>query len=238
MNIAGLVRGADVVIGNLVKKEKEIITKKGCKIHIPVHYEESGLVSLGSETYILGIFAWIFEDKYYAFNSTVAKMRVTPTTVNVVTHDDVDYYEFYFEPGSCVIADKMLIVDDTVAYAVYDEVIAKGRVPWYMSYEDKCKLFRSSPKHAGMRVGANKAVMEMIVANTCRDPNDMVRYYRQILLTDNKEQPAHVPFNSVIYGATNTVARLVGSYFELGVMSSLNNPSTRTERIETILRRA
>lgn len=238
MDVTKLVRNARAIKDNLKIVDREVMTVNGCKIHIPVHYEESGLIEIGSETYILGIFAYIVDDKYYAFNSAMTKMRIQPTYTNIVSINEMAYYEFYFEPGSAVIADKMAVIDDGIPFMVYDDIQAKGRIPWYISYTDKCKLFRSSKRYAGLTVGANKAVMEMISANTCRDPDNLVKYYRQMLTKETTVEPAHVPFNSVIYGATNTVARLVGNYFELGVMSSLINPSTRTERIETILRRA
>lgn len=239
MDITELRRDANYVLSTLEEVGDTLVTRTGCKIHIPVHYEESNLITIGVETYILGIYAMIVEDRVYSVNSVLAMMRIDPTYVGNVVIDETHYYEFYFEPGSAVIRGLDLVQNDVIAYYVYDEFMAKGRVPWYIDYYDKGRLFASAPKHAGIRIGANQAVMEMMVATNTRNPNNLSEYYRQYVnATDKPEPAANIPSNSVIYGATNTTAKLNGSYFDLGVVSALNNPSVRKERIEDILRQS
>jgi hypothetical protein len=238
VDIPNLKRDAEYVKGTLEVLGDTIVTRTGCKIHIPVHYQESNLMQIGAENYILGIFAVIVDDAKYCVNSAITMMRIDPTFMSTFKYDDTEYYEFYFEPGSVVFSNTMVMVNDVVAYYVYDEFVAKGRIPWYMTYADMGKLFASSGQYAGISIGANRAVMEMMIASIARNPKDLTQYYRHYRNeSTDPELPTWVPGSSVIYGATNTTAKIIGSYFDLAVVSALNNPSTRTERIEDILRR-
>lgn len=218
---------------------ESLVTSKGCKIYVPCRFEERRLAVIGTETYIVGIFAITVDDTYMAVSMAIANMRIEPTSINTITIEGDDYYEFYFEPGAVVIPDLMLEVEDTLAYYVYDEIIAKGKIPWYLKYLEVGGLFDSAKYHAGLNVGANPAVMEMIVASIARDPDDLAKYYRHTLKGYEDvvaRPPAFIPFSNVIYGATNTTARFIGSYFDHGVMAALVNPSTRNEKIEDLLR--
>lgn len=238
MDIPNLKRDASYVKGTLEQLGDKVVTRTGCKIHIPVHYQESSLLQIGAENYILGIFVLIVDDRTYAVNSAITMLRIDPTFMTTVKYDNTDYYEFYFEPGSVVFDNTKTVVNDVVAYYVYDEFVAKGRIPWYMTYDDMGKLFASSSRYAGISIGANRAVMEMLVSSIARNPKDLTQYYRHYTNeTAEPIEPAWIPGSSVIYGATNTTAKTIGSYFDLAVVSALNNPSTRNERIEDILRR-
>lgn len=241
MNIKQLVRDPEYVFSCILENADSYIAKKGIKLHIPVSLEEASLLSIGVETYILGIFALIVDDKYYAVHNAPTMFRVEPTTVNKIEIDSVEYYEFYFEPGSLIIASRDVEVKDTTTYYIYNEMIGKARIPWYMDYEkDMPHLFDNAPVYAGVTIGASPSVMPMIISTLARNPKDLTQYYRHYLAElppgTKPEPPVYVPFSSVIYGATNTIAKLGGNYFELGVISALNNPSVRRERVESILR--
>src|SRR5690606_25517753 len=134
MDISQLIRNKAIVHDALVQDGDKLLAKKGMKIYIPVRFSERNLAVIGSETSILGIFAIVVDDKYYAVSNALAMLRIEPTSTNTVTVGDEDYFEFYFEAGSVVVADTQVVVDDTVAYYVYNEFIAKGRAPWYLSY--------------------------------------------------------------------------------------------------------
>ncbi|MFB6316886.1 hypothetical protein, partial [Escherichia coli] len=100
---------------------------------------------------------------------------------NYIKLDDEDYIEFVFDQGSVVIAALNLVRRATFIYRVYSEIIAKGHVPWFMSYEDLGRIFESAPKHAGVGVGANFAIVEMIIAAISRLSNDRTMFYRHAL---------------------------------------------------------
>lgn len=221
-------------------KGGSIVTSKPCKLYIPTRFQEKQLAFVGSEILVLGIYALVVEDKYYAVSLTNAMMRIEPATINTVLVDDNEYYEFVFEAGDTVIANRNLVQTNTLPYHINDEIIAKGRIPWYLNYEDLGSLFDSASRYAGVSLGANDAVLEMIASAIARSPEDPRVFYRQYIKDKkqiNEDAPTFIAFRNISYGATNTTAKLMGSYFETSLTSALVNPAEKVEDIEEILRR-
>jgi len=79
----------------------------------------------------------------------------------------------------------------------------------------------------------------MFAAAIARNPNQRTEYFRHSL-DDTAVKPTNAPawiaLRNISLGATNTQARLMGSYWADGLTSALTNPSTRVERIEQLLR--
>lgn len=223
-----------------VLKDGSIMTTRGCKIYVPERFVEKQLAVIGAETYIVGIFAIVVDDKYYGVSTTNAMMRVTPTTISTVKFDQDSYLELTFDPGSVVFATNLLIKSDTLVYYIFDEFIAKGRIPWYIGYEDLATLFESADRHAGVSLGANHSILEMFAAAVARNGQNRSKYYRHSIESQEdpvKRPPAFIPLRSITYGATNTTSKLMGSYWNDGLTSALVNPSEKQERIEELLRR-
>lgn len=240
MRAKDFVRDAKRVYAVLQKTDSnELICTKPLKIHIPARFPERGLGKIEDEVSFVGICAFIVEDKYYAVSTVNAFMRTEPTLINTVNVDDVDYIEFSYDPGSRVVANLNLVKIDNLLYRINDDLIAKGRVPWYLSYTDLGSLFSTAQYHAGVRLGANPAIIEMIAATICRDPDEVKRYYRQSIESPDDvttRPPTVIPLRAVSYGATNAIAKLMGPYFDDNVTSTLNSPGERVERVERLLR--
>lgn len=235
-----LIRDAEKVKACLRELEDgRLVTTKPLKIQIPARFAERGLASIGIESFIVGIYAMILEDQYYAVSTVNAMIRIDPTSTVRITIDGDEYYEFSFDPGSTVIQSLDLVQTDTIVYKIYNEIFAKGRVPWYLGYNDLAKLFDSAKYHANANIGQNQEVTELLVSIIARNQDDRHQFYRQFARTldDLKKPPAFIPLRSVSYAATNTLNKLAGSYARDGLISALVNPSTRVERIEALLRR-
>jgi hypothetical protein len=220
--------------------DNRLVTTKGCKIYIPTRFAERNLASIGIETHIVGIAAVVVEDSYYGVLLVNAMTRIEPTSTLKVMVGDDEYFEFTFEAGSTVIASTQLVKTDTLTFRIYDEIIAKGRAPWYMGYTELGHLFDTAKYHAGANIGTNHEVTELIVSMIARDPEDRTKYYRQTVKSKDdlkKRPPAIIPLRSVQYSATNTVNKLAGSYWNDALVSALVSPAGRTERIEELLRR-
>lgn len=217
-----------------------LVTTKGCKIYIPARFAERGLASIGIETYIVGIYAIVVDDTHYGVSMVNAMLPIEPTSTVTIQIDGEEFYEFTFEAGSTVVSSVNLVKTDTLVYKIYDEIISKGRVPWYLGYAELGKLFDTAPYHAGAKIGTNHEVTELIISMIARNPRNRHEYYRTSIKTPEDmlaTDPAYIPLRSVTYAATNTLNRLAGSYFTEGVVSALVNPTERTERIEDLLRR-
>lgn len=221
-------------------KDGSVVTSRKCCIYIPKRFVEKQLAVIAAEIYIVGIFAIVVDDAYYGVSTANAMMRIQPTTISTVKFDEESYLEFAFEPGSVVIANTQLIKTDTLVYKIFDEIIAKGRVPWYIGYEDLAKLFSSAGHFAGVDLTGSHAILEMFAAAIARDATDRSKYYRHTVSKQDdaiKRPPVIIPLRSVTYGATNTTAKLLGSYWSDGLTSALVNPSEKVEHIEELLRR-
>jgi len=221
-------------------EDGRLIALKEIKIYIPVRFADRGLASIGIETQIVGIYAIVVDNLYYGVSTTNAMVRIGPSATMKIVIDGDDYYEFVFAPGSVVMSSLQLVKTDTLVYRIYDEIIAKGHVPWYLGYMELGRIFDTAKYHANANVGNNHEVIELIVSMVSRNSKDRHKYYRQTieslddLLTN---PPTFIPLRSVIYGATNTTNKLAGSYMSEGLVSALVTPSERTEHIEDLLRR-
>lgn len=240
MNPKDLIRDASKIHSCLKElPDGRLVAVKAVKIYTPTRFAERNLAFIGIETQIVGIYAITTEDKYYGVSLVNAMQRIEPTSTLKVMIGDEEFYEFSFEPGATVVASVQLVRTDTLVYRIYDEIIAKGRVPWYLGYSELAKLFDTAKYHANANIGENHEVTELLVSMISRDPSDRTKYARTMIKSaeDLKTKPpAFIPLRSVTYAATNTVNKLAGSYFKEGLTSALVNPATRVEKIESLLR--
>lgn len=240
MNINGLVRNPEAVRKTLlVTPDKQLITKTGCKMYVPYRFVEQGLAVIGSETRSVGIFAMVLETGEYAISLTNAMMPLTPTSTSQVVIRDEDYLEFHFEPGAVVCSNLMLIKSDVLVYMIYKELTAKGNLPWFVNYQDDDRLYDTAAYHGGIHLAASHSIMSMLGAVTARDPNNRSKYYRHCVREFNDiftNPPDQIAFDNIQFGATNTTAKLIGSYFDDSTTAALVTPSERVEPIEAMLR--
>lgn len=223
----------------VTQPDGSVLTTKSLKIYIPERYVEKGLAEIGSEIFIVGIYAMVVEDKYYAVSRINAMMRIKPTTIATVKMDGTSFLEFYFEPGSVVIATTSLIKADTLVYNIFNYFISNGAIPWFLGYEDVATLFESADHHAGVRLARSHTILEMFAAAITRDPEQRTTYIRHTLDDTSKKEDVPVAFvamRNISLGPTNTTARLQGSYWADGLTSALANPATKRERMEQLLR--
>lgn len=240
MDINSLERNPSAVVSTLKELGNTLYVTRPTKVYLPVRFSERNLAQVGSEIYIIGIYAIVIDDKYWAVSLIDAMMKIEPTSYKIVSIDGDDYFEFYFEPNTVLCPNTELVKTDTLTYRIYDEIISKGKIPWYLSYLELGGIFDSAKYHAGTSVGSDREVTELIVSLIARDREDRTKYYRQTVksLDDLKSRPpAFIPMRSVIYAATNTLNKIAGSYMESGVISALVSPSDRTEHIEELLRK-
>jgi hypothetical protein len=240
MDTSKLVRDASKVHEALFEMpDGSVKAVKECKIHIPYRFSEKDLAYVGNDTYILGLYAIITEDQYYGVSLVNAMINIDPASTEKIKIDKEDYFEFTFPVGSTVFKSTELVKTDTIAYRIYDEILSKGNIPWYMGYEELGKIFDTASYHAGANIGQNKEVTQLIASIVARDPDDRTKYYRSTVKSLGElrsRPPTFIPLRSVEYASTNTTNKLGGSYFSVGVVSALINPTERVERVEDILR--
>lgn len=234
------VRKPEVVLQHLkTTSSGQVITNQACKIQVPARFMDIGLGQIGSETFVMGYFALILDTLEYTVCNVAAIVELNPSKTITVLIDDVLYYEFYFEPGSVVINTTDLLRRSKLMFNIIDEFIFKGKVPWYLEYEDLGKLFDTAKSHGDSNVGESLETIEFIASIVTRHINDRTKPIRQ-LITEYKDIQRdylqYVGMNSVFYSVNSTMNRLSGSYFSDGVTSSLVIPTDKVSTIESILR--
>jgi hypothetical protein len=220
-------------------KANQILTKVPCRIQVPVRFSERGLGQVGIQTFTLGLFPIILDTGEYAILNACALVELDPFKVSVVTINEIDYHEFYFEANQVVIKNSNIVRRDSIIYNIFDELIFKGKIPWYIEYEDLAKVFDTAEEYANSNVGQSLEVIEFIASMITRPKQDRMKYIREVAESRSDfslDKIDYVPLASVFYSVKSTVNKIAGSYFNDGVVSALVNPSDRVENIEKILR--
>lgn len=234
-----MIRDKKKVLSTVEVNGTTLITKQGCKIYIPVRFTDKKLAAVGKEIKTAAIFMMSVDDKYYSVCNICSAVILTPTFTTVVKVGDEEYYEFVFEPGSTVIPTLESEKNSGLVYRIYDDIIARAHIPFYMNHQDVGKILLYCNKNGGINLSANNVPIELIVSVISRYDKDVTKHYRQICNSFEeimKTPPVYVPIGSVILGAKNTVSALMGSRIEDGMISSLVSPSTETSVVEAILR--
>lgn len=239
MDINSLTRDSKYILSNLKElPDNSIIASKECKILIPTRFAERGLAEIGVEIYIIGLYCIVMDNKY-AVSNINAQVTIEPNKILKILINDVEYYEFYFDVGSTVIKTTNLLKNDMLVYHLFDEIISKANVPWYMTYDDMCKIFDTAAYHAGAKISDNQKLTELVVSVISRDAIDKTTYYRTTIKNDKyllTNPPEYVALGNVLFNATSTLNKIAGSYFSDGVVSALVNPTDRVSKIEELLR--
>ncbi|MCK9234796.1 MAG: hypothetical protein M0R77_00610 [Gammaproteobacteria bacterium] len=239
MDISTLKRDPALVTSKLISSGDQYLAKERIKIMIPAFYEAKQLMTYGTETYFLGFYCIITADGHYAIDIAPTMIQTEPSQITRVDIDDMEYIVMIYDKGDAVIANDNVVKNEAIGYAVFNEILSKGLFPWWMTYEDAAKVFSKMREFTGSSVGDNRVLYEVIISTLARDPDNKSLQYRQGF--SNKAElisrpPSWAPLRSVQYSATNTVAKISGSYFEEGVISAINDPTDRIERGEKILR--
>lgn len=238
MDVSKLTRGKKQVVAAQAVVGDTTVALKDFTIMFPVRFEDSKLASVGATVYVVGHYVGIVDDAYYSPCSANAMLSLSPTSIGRQSVNGEDYYVLFFAKGSVICPNVNLVKQDILTSRIYNYFISAGRVPWYMNYLDMLELFKSAQYHAGVNIGENQEIIELVVAMMSRSPEAITSYYRQTVQTLDEVQnrPAvFIPLKSIL-GATNATSRTVGSYMTEGIIGELANPSDELERIEKILR--
>ena len=233
VDITKLKRDPSKVHAALKEVNGKIIALKPLSIMLPASLQEQDLVRIGATISILGIWCMVVDEQYYGISLTNSRMNIRPSITNKVVVDNLEYIEFKFSKGDEVLSNNELVCEPTLVYSLYNEIIGKGKTPWYISLDDMSKLLDSSKEFGMVDLSTAHSIHEMVTSSRCRQASDRALFHRHAKETDPYTM---IPLKSVMYGANNTTAKIAGGYFAEGVNSALVNPSTRKAKIETLLR--
>lgn len=239
MDVSTLKRDSAKVLSAIKEtQDGRLIAVKPLTVYFPRRWEGPKLAIVGETSLVTSIFVIVTDDGFYGVPLYLGMMKMKPTSVKIVDIDGSDYFGFYFESGATLTESTELLKDDKLPYKTFDEIMAKGNVPWYMSEEDLAKLFMSTKKANGLTLAGTNVPFEVMVAAMARSPKDVRKYYRHTVKTekDLASSPQFISLSNVLFGPTNTVAEVMGNRFDDGLMAALTNPTERVEGIEALLR--
>lgn len=216
---------------------RTVATKK-LTITFPTRFRDIGLAVIGKVSFVYGLFAIIVDNDYAILNMN-GYIELNEGVIQIQEVNGVEYYTFTYEPGDTVIMTKDIVARSNLIFTAIDEFIFKGKVPWYVGYDDMGKIFETAQSHAGTRARVIPSMVEFFAAYIGRQKNNRVKFIREGAKTaaDFTPEKIHwVPLRSVFYSAPGTVNKISGAYFQDGIVSALVNPSTQVESVEAVLR--
>lgn len=216
-----------------------VFCKKKCKIQIPKRYIDIGLGKIDDDIQILGCFAIILEpsNEYAVFNIN-GLVNIKPESTSLVKVGEDDYYEFHFDVGSIFISSTDILQLDTLIYEILNEFFLKGKVPWFIEYEDLGKIFSTAKHYAGSAMGDYLITIEILTSIVGKYTKDKTKYIRSNIskYSDVKNNVSFIRLTDVAYSVHSTINKLVGPYFNESITSALTNETKSIEKIEEVLR--
>lgn len=224
-------------LGNLDDPTKPTITSKAITIQFPVHFTDVKLAQLGANTVVYGLFAMILDNGDWALMNVNAYIEMGPASIDIVTVDGKDHYNFRYEPGDVLFKTRHLVQRPELLYQAFRRFIFQGKMPWYIDYETAGKLFNTAKKFSGSSATIIPSVIQFFAAYCARSKKDRLQYFREVVKTKGQEKDlTWVPLESVYLSAPGTLHKISAAYFENGIVSAIVNPSDRVDGIEKILR--
>ena len=241
MDITKLVRDKVKVRNSLkVLPDKSVVTTTGCSIYIPETFRSKQLLSFSESVSLVGHFAMVLPTGEFSSTMIPSFFRSKPAEITTVEIDGTGYYCFKYLPGNRVFETTDLLKDNILLYYLFEEILARGRIPWYYDYLTLGKFFHYHRKYTGTSLVPTPSVGEMIIGLIARLDSDRTRPLREVLKTpaDLKKTYGYsfIPMRNVEYGASDTASKLVGNYAAEGMDAAIVNPSTKVRPVESLLR--
>jgi hypothetical protein len=220
-------------------KDNVMYTLKKVYVMFPEKFIDKNMTKLGNTSLVTGVMAIIDENNNYATSIIAGRITMYPNEIHSMLVDNIPYIVLEIEKDNVFIPNMNIIKEASVVFDMYDLFILKGKIPWYLTYEDIPKIFKNLNKYTGSKAGDNILTYEILTAIISRDKNDIHKEYRSTLksMNDlNTKQPTYVGLENIWYSYNTTVSKVVGNYMKLGIVSAINNKETKVDAIENILR--
>lgn len=233
MNFSKLTRDYTLIDKSLVETPTSYITRVPCKIIIPYNYLSYRMAKMGTKVSILAVAAFVVGNRYGVLNGCCA-IDIKPERTQQVKANGTEYIEFSFDAGMPVITDRTIVKDSDLLYEMNKYFLSNGRAPAFLTQDDVGNLFALHREYGGLNISPNNVPFEIVTSIIAHDPIDKFKFWRH---GDMKQPAVVVPFNSVLFNASSTTAKLLGANLEDGVTATLIAPTTKAEPIETMLRK-
>lgn len=225
-------RDKDFILSNIYEQDGKYFCKEKCYIEIPLRYVNAGLLEIGVVCTLISVFRLVIGDRY-SVSVLPSFIKTAPYTIEEVKILGIEYYRFHYLKDYPIIENTQVLRKDILTYFIFDEFIMKGKVPWYLEYEDYGKIYDLAAKYAATGVGDNQAIIELLISYLTRQKNNLKEYARLNPLAPYK----YVPLDSVYYSSPSTVNKLAGNRFSEGVVSAIVQRTNSASKVEELVRK-
>ena len=153
--------------------------------------------------------------------------------------DNMRYKVFTYQKGDVYMDNINLVRNKVLGFAIFNELIFKAKVPFYLTYPYVTTFMDSSEHTANANKGVDEAVLELICAEVARDPNDLSVHYRETIRSKAdlvEKRPQYVSLRFVPLNVNSTTSLLGGPYFQSGLTGALVHDRKENELMEDIFR--
>lgn len=227
-----LKRNPKAIESKLYVKDNKVYTREKTIIEFPKWYENKGLLDIQSITFLYGIFAIIIGEEY-SVSLIPTHITTTPLVTREVERDEETYVQFIYGKDSVIIDNIEVVKKELLSYELFDNFLIKGKVPWFIEYEDLIRIMDNLVYYAKSNLGNYHIANELVISFIARDKSDKNVFYRQRV----KDKPLYINMISPFYSTRSTVAKLSSNYFRDSLVSALVQKEEESTRLENIVRK-
>lgn len=241
MDFINTPRNADQVFSQFAEQDDgSMIVKDVTKVIFPRRFLERDMAYIGDDVRCVGVFM-LYSGGAWCLFSVAAMIVMEPDSIDYMTKNGIDYVELTFDKGSRLFKTLDVVQQDILVYRLYKEILSSGNVPFYMQLTDKIDdvagILDTAKDYAGTHIGSQRVVTELISSLSARNPDKLVEYFRQMPEdVQKKTRPNFIGLISAAYGATTTLSRLGGSFFDQGMVGAIVYPTEEISRHERLVR--
>jgi hypothetical protein len=203
------------------------------EIFVPRRYESHGCLTVSDTIKLLAVFDMVLDDTVHLGYYLPSIIVTQPSSNEIINDDGTAFLKFTYYKNDIFMKNHELVKQSFLGYVIFYEFIYLGVRPNFMGYEYVSSIFDDIKEIADVKIPANRVVFEMIASHLHRNTDNVKEYYRY---TDMTQPPTVIPLSDVSHAAISTTARIVGSYFNQAVDSSLVNASDVNSKLEDMLR--
>lgn len=233
LEVNKLVRSADKALSALKVVGDVTMATEDISIIFPENFINAGLAEMSDGVSVIGIVAVIIDNTYSVLNIPT-NIRLTPSIIDNVDVDGITQVLCKFNKGDIVLKTNGVVKTTAYLYKILSFFYVKGKIPWYIGYEDASNFILESQKYTGSHIGDNFTATEIIASIISYDPKNSDNAYR---LSDFEWSPVYKGMNNQFHAFDNTTSKLVGAYFSDGVITSIIDKSEEVSNIEEIIRK-
>ncbi len=210
------------------------VVTKDIKIVFLESFLHKELAEIGDVVTLIGLYGIIDENDNYATCIAPGFQKLTVNRIGDTTCDDGNLYKvLYIDKDSVMLESNDLVVGDNQIYFIYDQFYVKGKIPFYISYDQLPKLLSDADIFCGTGLGNDRHVFEILSSIVARGKDKSV-YYRNSP-EFGKVPPKYTSLSNIYYSLKSSSSKIIGGHYGAGISAAILNPETESSVLENLL---